>query len=188
MTRIGKAIMAGEMALNRAQGDTDRHLASIELSTAAPSDIDGILGLQEENQPEQGGLLSTRLPRAWFEAALNDLPIIVARRSGRVVGYLVTASREATQNVPVLAAMLRAYPGALHSYSYGPVCVAADERGHGLAGMMFAELRKQLPGREAILCIRTDNTASLRAHQKMGMHEVAAFEHDGIRFLALVYR
>ena len=48
-------------------------MASIELSTAAPSDIDGILALQEENQLEHGGLLSARLPRAWFEAALNDL-------------------------------------------------------------------------------------------------------------------
>jgi L-amino acid N-acyltransferase YncA len=188
MTRIAKAVMSGEMALNSAQVDTDRHLASIELSTAAPSDIDGILGLQEENQPEQGGLLSARFPRAWFEAAINDLPIIVARRSERVVGFLVTASRKATQNIPVVAAMLRAYPGTLDSYVYGPVCVAADERGHGLAGMMFAELRKQLPGREAILFIRTDNIASLRAHQKMGMREVAAFEHDGVQFLALAYR
>ena len=163
-------------------------MASIELSTAAPSDIDGILALQEENQPEHGGLLSAQLPRAWFEAALNDLPVIVARRSERVVGYLVTASREATQNVPVIAAMLRAYPGTLDSYVYGPVCVAANERGHGLAAMMFAELRKLLPGREGILFIRTDNIASLRAHQKMGMREAAAFEHDGVKFLALAYR
>ena len=63
-----------------------RTMASIELSAAAPSDIDGIPVLQEENQLVRGGRLSARLPRAWFEAALNDLPIIVARRSERVVG------------------------------------------------------------------------------------------------------
>ena len=163
-------------------------MPSIELSTAAPSDIDGILALQEENQLEHGGLLSARLPRAWFEAALNDLPIIVARRSEQVVGYLVTASREVTQNVPVIAAMLRAYPGTLDSYVYGPVCVAANERGHGLAAMMFAELRKLLPGREGILFIRTDNIASLRAHQKLGMRAAAAFEYEGVSFFALAYR
>jgi predicted GNAT superfamily acetyltransferase len=163
-------------------------MPSIELSTAALSDIDGILALQEENQLEHGGLLSARLPRAWFDAAVNELPIIVARRSERVVGYLVAASREAAQNVPVIAAMLRAYPGTFDSYVYGPVCVAADERGHGLAAMMFAELRKLLPGREGILFIRTDNTASLRAHRKMGMREAAAFEHEGAKFLALAYR
>ena len=165
-----------------------RAMASIELSTAVPSDIDGILALHEENQLEHGGLLSARLPRGWLESALNDLPVIVARRSEQVVGYLVTASREVTQNVPVIAAMLRAYPGTLDSYVYGPVCVAANERGHGLAAMMFAELRKLLPGREGILFIRTDNIASLRAHQKMGMREAAAFEHDGVKFLALAYR
>jgi len=60
------------------------------------------------------------LPRAWFETALNDLPVIVACRSGRVVGYLVTAFREATHHVPVIAAMLRAYPGTLDSYVYSP--------------------------------------------------------------------
>jgi hypothetical protein len=96
------------------------------------------------------------LPRVWFEAALNDLPVIVARRSERAVGYLVTASREATHNVPVIAAILRAYSGTLDSYVYGPVCVAANKIGHGLAAMMFAELRKLLPGREGILFIRTD--------------------------------
>ena len=56
------------------------------------------------------------------------------------------------------------------------------------AGREFAELRKLLPGREGILFIRTDNIASLRAHQKMGMCEVAAFEHDGVKFLVLSYR
>ena len=54
--------------------------------------------------------------------------------------------------------------------------------------MMFAELRKLLPGREGILFIRTDNIASLRAHQKIGMRAAAAFEHDGDAFLALAYR
>ena len=88
----------------------------------------------------------------------------------------------------MIAAMLRAYPGTLDSYVYGPVCVAANERGHGLAAMMFAELRKLLPGREGILFIRADNIASLRAHQKMGMREAGAFEHDGDAFLALAYR
>jgi hypothetical protein len=39
-------------------------MASIELSTAASNNIDGILALQEENQLAHGGRLSARLPRA----------------------------------------------------------------------------------------------------------------------------
>jgi hypothetical protein len=150
----------------------------IEVVRATRDDIDGILALQEANQPEHGGLLSARLPHAWFERALDDLPIIVARRGASVVGYLVSASRAAAVAVPVIAAMLRAYPGADDAYVYGPVCVAADERGHRLAAAMFIKLRAALPGREGILFIRTDNIASLRAHAQMGMRHVAEFEHD----------
>jgi RimJ/RimL family protein N-acetyltransferase len=124
---------------------------------------------------------------AWFEAALADLPIIAARRGPQVVGYLVTASRRRVADVPVIAAMLRAYPGAPDSYVYGPICVAATERGHGLAGAMFAALRAQLFGREGILFIRLDNVASRNAHARMGMREVATFEHADVSYAALAY-
>lgn len=159
----------------------------MEIVRATHDDIDGILALQERNLPEHGGMLSARLPRAWFEAALDDLPIIVARRGGCVVGYLVAASRAAVAAVPVIAAMLRAYPGADDAYVYGPVCVAEEERGQGLAAAMFAELRTALPGREGILLIRSDNVASLRAHGRMGMRQVAEFEHDDVALLVLAY-
>ncbi len=108
-------------------------MTQIEIARTRHDDIEGILALQEDNQPERGGMLSARLPRAWFEAALDDLPIIVARRDQRVVGYLVSASRAAVAGVPVIAAMLRSYPGADDAYVYGPVCVAAEERGRGVA-------------------------------------------------------
>jgi L-amino acid N-acyltransferase YncA len=120
-------------------------------------------------------------------AALDDMPLIVARRDEQVVAYLVSASRDAVAGVPVIAAMLRAYAGAHDAYVYGPVCVAATERGQGLAAAMFAALREELPDREGILFIRTDNTASLRAHARMGMRQVAEFEHEGSALIALAY-
>ena len=83
-----------------------------EIVQATPEDIDGILDLQGRNQPERGGALSARLPREWLEAAVADMPVLVARREGNVVGYLISASRERYAGVPVVAAMLRAYPGA----------------------------------------------------------------------------
>ena len=61
---------------------TDDH----EITLAMADDIDGILDLQERNQPERGGTLSARLPREWLERAVADMPVIVARRNGRVVG------------------------------------------------------------------------------------------------------
>jgi hypothetical protein len=155
---------------------------------ATPEDIGGILDLQERNQPERGGTLSARLPREWLEAAVADMPVIVAKKEWRVVGYLISASRDAYAGVPVVAAMLRAYPGAAPDvYLYGPVCVAAAARGRGLAGAMFAALRARLPWPEGVLFIRRDNAASLRAHERMGMREVAGFAHGGAEMAVVAY-
>jgi predicted GNAT family acetyltransferase len=65
--------------------------------------------------------------------------------------------------------------------------VSAEERGKGLAQGMFAELQRLLPGREGILFIRRDNPASLHAHARMGMHEVAGFVFNGNDYVALSY-
>jgi hypothetical protein len=43
------------------------------------------------------------------------------------------------------------------------------------------------PGRDGILFIRCDNWVSLRAHAKMGMHEVAGFAFNGNDYVALSY-
>jgi predicted GNAT family acetyltransferase len=83
--------------------------------------------------------------------------------------------------------MLRAWPGADDAYAYGSVCIAAEERGRGVAAAMFAALRALLPGREGVLFIRSDNAASIRAHAKMGMRQVATFEHDRAAILVLTY-
>ena len=91
-----------------------------EITQATAGDIDGILELQGRNQPERGGALAARLPGEWLEAAVADMPVIVARRNRRVVGYLISASREAYAGVPVVAAMLRAYNAALSAPSAAP--------------------------------------------------------------------
>jgi predicted GNAT family acetyltransferase len=83
--------------------------------------------------------------------------------------------------------MLAAYGGAPSAYVYGPICVEGAERGRGRAGAMLAELRARLPGREGVLFIRHDNAASLKAHARMGMREVAEFTHGGAAFAVLSY-
>jgi L-amino acid N-acyltransferase YncA len=115
------------------------------------------------------------------------MPVIVARQAGRVVGYLVSSPLEANAEVPVVQAMLQAYRGVPDAYVYGPICVEKTERGRGVAGAMFKALRARLPGREGVLFIRRDNEASLKAHAKMGIREVAAFKYDGTDFAVLSY-
>jgi L-amino acid N-acyltransferase YncA len=158
-----------------------------EIARAMSADIAGILELQEQNQANRGGTLSVALPRAWFEKTLAEMPVIVARSNERVVGFLVSSTLAAYAGVAVVEAMLQVYPARNGAYVYGPICVAASERGRGLAEQLFAALRLQLPGREGILFIRRDNVASLKAHLKMGVREVAEFTHGGIVHAVLAY-
>jgi hypothetical protein len=150
-----------------------------EIGPATRADIAGILELQEPNLRENGGALSVRFTADDLEAALGDMPISVARRSGRIVGYLLSSSKAAQAHVPIIQAMLRAYPGEPDAYVYGPICVAESERGQDLPARLVRSLRERLPGREGITFIRKENVRSLRAHAKIGGREVAEFVHGG---------
>ena len=160
----------------------------VDIGQAVEADLDGIVELQAANQAERGGSLSANLPRFRIAEMMREMPLIVARRSGRIVGFLMTGTRAMTTDVPILSAMFAAYAGASDAYVYGPICVTAEERGKGLAQAMFSELRRLAPAREGVLFIRRDNLASLRAHEKMGMREVAGFRHEGVEFAVLSYR
>ncbi|MFL5066618.1 MAG: GNAT family N-acetyltransferase [Xanthobacteraceae bacterium] len=158
-----------------------------EIDLASPADVAGILDLQRENLPDRGGALSVEFSREWFAAAIAAMPVVVARRQGSIVGFLVSSPFAAHAHVPIVQAMLRAYPVGDDAYLYGPICIAASERGRGLAGRLFAALRSELPGREGVLFIRRDNPASLQAHAKMGMREAAGFIHDDAVHVVLTY-
>jgi predicted GNAT superfamily acetyltransferase len=159
----------------------------VEITRATEIDLDGIMELQTANQPERGGTLSASLPRSRIATMMRAMPLIVARDRGSIIAFLMTSTREMNADVPIISAMLAAYPGATDAYVYGPICVGAEERGKGLARAMFAELQRLLPGREGILFIRRDNPASLRAHAKMGMREVAGFLFSGNDYVVLSY-
>ena len=162
-------------------------IPGVNIGTATDADLDGIMDLQAANQPERGGRLSATLPRSRVAAMMQEMPLIVARRNGGVVAFLMNSTREMSDDVPLIRAMLEAYPGSADAYVYGPVCVREEERGRGLAQAMFTELRRLEPGREGILFIRRDNPASLRAHTSMGMREVAGFVRGGIDHVVLSY-
>ncbi|MBA1200583.1 GNAT family N-acetyltransferase [Pseudomonas capeferrum] len=119
---------------------------------------------------------------------MREMPLIVARRDRRVAGFLLTATRYMNADYPLVNAMLKAYPGSPDAYIYGPICVIEEERGHGLAQAMFEHLCRLEPGREGILFIRKDNEASMHAHLKMGMREVATFMFEGHAFAVFSFR
>jgi hypothetical protein len=118
------------------------------VSVATAQDIPDILVLQSENQISRGGALSIEFPAEWFERAVEEMPVVVARREGKLAGFLVSSSRASTEHLALSQAKYRAYPAAPDAYNSGPLCIAADERGHGLVGKLFDAQRSLLPGRE----------------------------------------
>jgi predicted GNAT superfamily acetyltransferase len=152
-------------------------LLALSIAIATSDDIDGILALQAANQPERGGMLSVNFPRDKLMQLIAGMPFLVARRGARVTGFLVTASRRMYAEVPVIRAMFDAYPGADDAYVCGPICIAADERGSGLAQMLLDEVRQRIPDREGVSFIRDDNQASMRASARAGFRTVGHFTH-----------
>jgi predicted GNAT superfamily acetyltransferase len=159
----------------------------LQIGLATSNDLDGILDLQERNLRNNGGALSVPLSRAWLVAAIGGMPIVVARRDGRVVGYVVSSSLADQADDAILNGMLKAYPGSSGSYVYGPICVAESERGKGIARTMFNALRAALPGREGFTFIRADNAVSRRVHAGMGMREAAQFTVAGTDYVVVAY-
>ena len=104
-----------------------------DISLATPDDVSGIIVLQEPNLPANGGTLSVRQPADWFTKAILEKSVVVARRDGKVVGYVLGTSLAANAHKAMIQAMLSAYPAPSEYYLYGPVCVAESERGRGLA-------------------------------------------------------
>ena len=139
-----------------------------DISLGTLDDIPGIVALQELNLPHNRGSLSVRLPADWFRQADIDKLIVIGRRCGNVVGYVLETSLAAQSHIPIIQTMMRTFPAPPDCYLYGPVCVAESERGKGLAGAMFEVLQANMQGRSAMTFVRADNAPSLRAHRKKG--------------------
>jgi len=152
-----------------------------DITRAGSADVDGIASLLQANSPSRGGSLTGEFPRDKVSAMIAGGAVMVAYRDGKVVGVLFSAAKD-HEAPPVVHAMLAAWPGRDDAYTYGPVCIADSERGHGLLAKLYAALQRHYPGQEAILFIRRDNAASLRAHARLGMHEVASFSMDGVDY------
>src|SRR5436190_1966030 len=127
--------------------EADRYLV---ITRATLAHVDAILQLAEENAPERGGELTGHLRREAVIQTIEQIPGVVATERGQLVGFLL-AWEKSSVNPPHVQAMLDAYSGSETSYVYGPICVAAEARGRGIAGALFAELKRMLPGREGIL-------------------------------------
>lgn len=158
-----------------------------ELGVATAEDVPELLALQAENLIDRGGSLSIEFSADWYERVVGEMPIVVARCDGRLAGYLLSSSPEATHDLAIVRAKFGAYPAAPDAYNSGPLCVAAEHRGQGVVARLFEMQRSLLPGREGVAFIRRDNSASRAAHARYGFREVAEFTHFGVAYLVAAY-
>ena len=161
----------------------------IDIKIATIQDLDGIIELQKANQTSQGGTLSGQLTADQIQEMMIDMPQIIAVADNEIVGFLLTTSQTVNnkRKVPIVDAMSASYSGSDDSYIYGPICVSQNQRGKGLAQLMFQELLRLEPNREGILFIKSDNEASLKAHEKMGMNKVSRFTFNDANFDVFAY-
>lgn len=161
-------------------------MEGFSVQQATVTDVDAIVALMHAAQDAGGIGLSQAMPHDLVRGFVEAMPCVVARRNGALIGAVLAQPKpEGDAAGPVTRAMLDAYPGDAAAYVYGPVAVAGEERGQGLAQIMASELMRLLPGREGILFVHAANEASLRAHAKIGAVVVADFEWNGRPFRVL---
>ncbi|MEH2075422.1 MAG: GNAT family N-acetyltransferase [Nostoc sp.] len=158
----------------------------VVIDRAQLSDVTGILKLAQANDAEHGGMLLGHLEPEAVIMTISQMPSVVARKDSQVVGFLLSWAKTAA-DLSIIKVMLQAYSGTKDSYLYGPICVDETMRGKGIATTMFTKLKDFLPHREGILFIKANNTASLHAHQKMGMCKMTDFTYEGTEFLVFAY-
>jgi len=74
----------------------------VEVGQATEADVEGLLELQAANQAEHGGGLSASLPGSRIVAMMSDMPLIVARRNGRIIGFLMTSTCALSADIPII--------------------------------------------------------------------------------------
>lgn len=150
---------------------------------ASAKDIDDISRLLQANTAAHGGTLTGEFDRNTVVRMLDaGMPVIIAQEQDRLLGVVFSHAMGNPKAPPVVTAMEKAWPGSPGAYIYGPVCIDASARGRGILTLLYESLKQALPGREAVLFIRRHNVASLTAHQRLGMCEVAGFSAGGEEF------
>ena len=114
-------------------------------------------------------------------------PHIIAVKDGKVIGYLLTMTSEASLDMPILQPMFQVFEElhyqekAISKYNYlvvGQVCVAKEFRGAGVLEKLY-----ELYGRAysekfdfAITEIAVKNKRSIHAHIKNGFEKLLIYE------------
>lgn len=158
---------------------------TLTLRTAKSEDIPAITRLLVANSAAEGGALYGQYTESGVEGwVMRPSPTFIALKGTHLAGVLFTATIAESKEPPVLA-MLAARPAAEDAWIYGPVCVSAEMRGKQVLDALVNYAKQRMAGREGLLFINATNAPSLRAHQRLGMPEVAVFTFEHQKFVVL---
>ncbi|MBB4261383.1 GNAT family N-acetyltransferase [Bradyrhizobium sp. CIR3A] len=152
---------------------------TVDISRATAASAAEISQLLEANSIAKGGELYGDWSEPVVERWLNDgMPVFVARIDNAIKGVLLTSEPHYLKSAPAVR-MLEHVEQERTFYVYGPVCIARDVRGAGLLAKLWEASTSFHGERRAVLFINQNNPASLAAHARLGMAQLAAFQAGG---------
>ncbi len=156
-------------------------------TSQAPDVLAQILELQDRNlaahlspaEASEQGFVTVRHEPSILKRICGAHGHVVALDGDRVVGYALVMLKEFAASIPVLVPLFELLDrvpfgstvvGSLNYFVLGQVCVAKEQRGTGVFGGLYVELRTRMSGSFPLVVteVATRNTRSLRAHAKVG--------------------
>ncbi|KPD02852.1 GNAT family N-acetyltransferase [Moellerella wisconsensis] len=146
--------------------------------------------LQANSAIHHGGLFG-EFPNAkvtgMYQSSLHSIIALDQSSShpNNVAGVLFSFPVNSPSLPPIAQEINRRFPAiSQNNWFYGPVCIAEHYRGQSLLIRLYQQMCQQNSG-QAVAFINSDNIASLKAHQKIGMQKVAEFELLNKRWLVM---
>jgi len=168
----------------------------IEFATvSAPEEVQAILELQAENLPTTlspetiatQGFVTVRHDTAVLLRMNQAAPAIIAKASGRLVGYALVMPRDFAAEVPILRPLFEmlatlSWKGTSLGanprwFVMGQICVAEGYRGLGIFDGLYRTMAEKYRGRFdfTITEVAARNTRSLRAHARVGFETLHVY-------------
>lgn len=164
--------------------------------TIANTDVDlkGILSLQSknlakhlsENEIKAQGFVTVEHSYEMLKKLNDTEPHIIARENDRVIGYVLSMTKKARPDIPVLYPMFQMFDRIVYQEKtisesnyiiVGQVCVDKDFRGQGVFDNCYKAYKEFHKNKYdfAITEIAQKNDRSLNAHKRIGFSELTSY-------------
>lgn len=166
-------------------------IQAVQITKAQESDWSAIQELQhanclaEEERDSEKGFLHIKMNAEKIKALIKEPGIILARKAGKVVGYLISMSKEQMLNenlfLPVLSSIhMMQMKGELpNNYLFiAQTCVDKDHRQKGIMKEMIEALSKAKPRAKILTEIDEKNICSQEAFEKIGFEKLTRLTPD----------